>query len=174
MDKKRQDCAESGLNSALCTCVSGNGCLDFDIKCMLTSTRSVMNKFVELQNYVDHYKLYIVAITESWCTDYISDAELQLLNYNLFRCDRKRATGGGVLLYVHASLHAVNCDDLLGLYIEDSVWCKVDLDRGEKLLIGVICDWLCEKGSYSLSGYPVLKLEVLLQWILSMLYRIAI
>jgi len=60
-------------------------------------------------------KPYIVAITESWCTDYISDAELQLLNHNLFRCDRKRATGGGVLLYVHASLHAVTCKDLSGL-----------------------------------------------------------
>ena len=118
--------------------MSGNGSQDFVLKCLLTNTRSVVNKFVELQSYVDHHKPYIIAITESWCTDYISDAELQLPNYNLFRCDRKRATGGGVLLYVHASLHAVPCDDLSVMCIEDSVWSKVDLGKGEKLIVGVV------------------------------------
>ena len=118
--------------------MSGNGCEVSDMKCMLTNTRSVMNKFVELQSYFDHHKPFIIAITESWCTCYISDAELQLYSHNLFRCDRVMATGGGVLLYVHASLHVVSCEDLSGLCIEDSVWCMVDLDKGEKLLVSVI------------------------------------
>ena len=46
--KNDKICAESELNVTLCTHMLGNSCQDSDIKCMLTSTRSSINKFVEL------------------------------------------------------------------------------------------------------------------------------
>ena len=138
--KKQQDCAEGKLSTTLCSeHTLGSGCEDSDIKCLLTNTRSIMNKFEELCNYVDQYKPYIIDITETWSTNLINDAELYLKGYNLFHCDRKNSHGGGVLLNVHTSLYAVTCESLTRLInIEDSVWCMVALHGCEKLLIGVV------------------------------------
>ena len=139
MDKKRQDRAEGELSSTLCTQhMLGNGCEDTDIRCLLTNARSVMNNIAELQDYTDQHKPHIIGITETWCTDLVGDAELCLGNYNLFRCDRKNALGGGVLLYVHISLKAVNCESLTRLNIEDFVWCTATLRGDIKMLIGVV------------------------------------
>ena len=55
---------------------------------MLTNARSIMNKLTELQNYMDQYRPLITGITETWCANSISDAELHLEDYNSFRCDR--------------------------------------------------------------------------------------
>ena len=139
MDKKRQDCAEGELNSTLCTQhMLGNGYEDTDIRCLLTNVRSIMNKFAELKDFIDQHNPYIIGITETWCTDLVSDAELSLGEYNLFRCDRKNAPGGGVLLCVHLSLNAVICESLTKLDIKDSVWCIVTLRDKTKMLIGVV------------------------------------
>ena len=37
-----------------------------------------MNKLAELKNYIDQYRPLIIGITEMWCTNSISDAELHL------------------------------------------------------------------------------------------------
>lgn len=57
----------------------------------------------------------IVAITESWLTDSISNAELFSEQYEVFRCDRDfkltgKSRGGGVLLAVNKNLAAVRVD----------------------------------------------------------------
>ena len=102
MDKKWQDCAEGELSSTLCTQhVLGNGSENSNVKCLVTNARSIMNKLDELQDYIDRHKPSIIGITETWSTELVDDAELYLKEYNLFRCDRKNAQGGGVLLYVH-------------------------------------------------------------------------
>ena len=50
----------------------------------------------------------IIGITESWTHSAISDSELYLEGYQLFRCDRKSSSnGGGVLLYVNSELNPV-------------------------------------------------------------------
>ena len=95
------------------------------VTCMLRNARSLVNKLVESQNYINQHRPFIVGITETWGTDPISDAELNLYNYNIFHCDRMDGRGGGVILYVHTSLHANTCDPLTGLHIEDLIWCIV-------------------------------------------------
>ena len=40
-------------------------------------------------------------------------------------CDRKSASDGGALMYVHTSLHGVTCESLTHLHVEESVWCSV-------------------------------------------------
>ena len=42
-----------------------------------------------------------VALAESWLKSHISDAQLKIDNYNIFRSDRKVSKNGGVLLYIH-------------------------------------------------------------------------
>ena len=54
----------------------------------------------EITSLVNSFKPKMVAITESWCRDFIGDAELYLQIYVLYRCDRCNTTGGGILLYM--------------------------------------------------------------------------
>ena len=105
---------------------------------MLTNARSIMNKLAELQNYIDQCRPLIIGITETWCTNSFSDAELHLEDYNSFRCDRIHGRAGGVLLYVHSSLHATTSDPLKWLHIEDSVWCIITRSGSAKMLVGVV------------------------------------
>ena len=45
-----------------------------------------------------------IAITESWLKSYITDAQVEIKNYQVFRSDRPDRVGGGCLLYVHEQL----------------------------------------------------------------------
>ena len=46
----------------------------------------------------------IFAITETWLKDYISDAQVSIKGYNVYRSDRDKRKGGGSLLYLHDQL----------------------------------------------------------------------
>ena len=45
-----------------------------------------------------------IAVTESWIKPHISDGQLHITNYNIYRADRKLSKNGGVLVYVHESI----------------------------------------------------------------------
>ena len=62
-----------------------------------------MNKQAELSALVDYHKPQIVAITETWLNDSIKFSAFSN-DYNVYRCDRKNARGGGVLLAVKSNL----------------------------------------------------------------------
>ena len=49
---------------------------------------------------------HIIGITESWATPDISDAELGMTGYVMFRKDRLGRRGGGVILYIKESIQA--------------------------------------------------------------------
>ena len=67
---------------------------------MCLNARSIINKKTELNIMVDDIKLHIIGITESWANNDITDAELGLEGYVMFRKDRMGRRGGGVLLYI--------------------------------------------------------------------------
>ena len=45
-----------------------------------------------------------MAITETWLQTHISDAQIEIENYNSLRADRVNRKGGGALLYLHSTL----------------------------------------------------------------------
>ena len=55
---------------------------------------------------VDEIKPHIIGITESWANNDITDAELGLEGYVMFRKDRTGRRGGGVLLYMKETIPA--------------------------------------------------------------------
>ena len=57
-------------------------------KCVCLSARSIINKKNELNIMVDDIKPHIIGITESWAHNDITDAELGLEDYVMFRKDR--------------------------------------------------------------------------------------
>ena len=51
-----------------------------------------------------------LCITETWLKDYITDAQISIDNYNVFRADRASRIEGGALIYVHDSLLVSNVE----------------------------------------------------------------
>ena len=62
---------------------------------------------------VDNIIPDIIGTTESWATNDITDAELGLAGYVMFRKDRMRRKEGGVLLYLKETIppHEVQLQD---------------------------------------------------------------
>ena len=55
---------------------------------------------------VEDINPHIIGITESWANTDITDAELGLTGYVMFRRDRIGRRGGAVILYVKESIQA--------------------------------------------------------------------
>ena len=68
--------------------------------------KSIVNKKNELNIMVEDIDPHIIGITELWANTDITDAELGLTGYVMFRRDRIGRRGGGVILYVKESIHA--------------------------------------------------------------------
>ena len=58
-----------------------------EIKCVYLNARSIINKKNELDIMVDEMKPHTIGITESWANNAITDAELGLEGYVMFRKD---------------------------------------------------------------------------------------
>ena len=76
-----------------------------EIKCVCLNARSIINKKTELNIMVDDIKPHIIGITESWANNDITNAELGLDGYVVFRKDRIGRRGGGVLLCTSRKLY---------------------------------------------------------------------
>ena len=69
---------------------------------MYYNVQSLLPKLDELRIVCETEKPGIVCIVESWLDNSISDNEISIPTYQLFRHDRNRH-GGGVAIYVHFS-----------------------------------------------------------------------
>ena len=78
---------------------------------------------------------HIIDITESWAT--LTDAELGLTGYVIFRRDRIGRRGGGVILYVKGSIQAYEIKLEREADCDEAVWCKIVLGNS-KLTIGLV------------------------------------
>ena len=72
------------------------------VNIMYYNVRSLLPKLDELRIVCETEKPGIVCIVESWLDNSISDNEISIPTYQLFRHDRNRH-GGGVAIYVHFS-----------------------------------------------------------------------
>lgn len=77
-----------------------------------------LNIFV---SYCPH--LHILAFTENWLDNSISDGEVSLPGYSIFRSDRTNGRGGGVAVYVKETLSVIRRADL------------------ERTLLANVCGW---------------------------------
>ena len=68
---------------------------------------------------------HIIGSTESWANPDITDAELGLTGYIMFRRDRIGRRGGGVILYVKESIQAYEIKLEREADYEEAVLCKI-------------------------------------------------
>lgn len=84
-----------------------------NINCFYQNVRGLNTKLTEFYNNTLQSEYDLVAITETWLKDGVSDNEVINNNYILFRSDRKfdlcnKTRGGGVLLAVKDNLKATS------------------------------------------------------------------
>ena len=97
----------------------------FGYKCVCLNARSIVNKINELNIMVEDNDPHIIGITESWATPDISDAELGMTGYVMFRKDRIGRRGGGVILYIKESIQAYEIKLEKEAECEEAVWCNI-------------------------------------------------
>ena len=97
----------------------------FGYKCVCLNARSIVNKRNELNIMVEDTDPHIIGITESWATPDISDAELGMTGYVMFRKDRIGRRGGGVILYIKKSIQAYEIKLEKEAECEEAVWCNI-------------------------------------------------
>ena len=93
-------------------------------RCVCLNARSILNKKNELNIMVEDIDPHIIGITESWANIDITDAELGLTGYVMFRKDRIRRRSGGVILYVKESIQAYEIKLEREADCDKTVWCK--------------------------------------------------
>ena len=75
-------------------------CADQNLSILFYNARSLLPKFDELLALCDENHPGVVCVVETWLGEEITDSEISLPDYQLYRLDRNRH-GGGVLMYVH-------------------------------------------------------------------------
>ena len=96
-----------------------------EIKCVCLNARSIINKKDELNIMVDDIQPHIIGITETWANNDITDAELGLEGYAMFRKDRMGRRGGGVLLYIKDNIPAYEVQLQEEADCNEAIWCKL-------------------------------------------------
>ena len=105
---------------------------------MHLNVQSLYNKLDEIKLKIHENDPDVFAITETWLKN-IDDKEIDIDNYNLFRCDRAGGWGG-VALYIHNRLNAnvirtTTADKNTKV---ESLWVKISLPKTRPILLGVI------------------------------------
>lgn len=112
---------------------------NIEILSMCINARSIVNKIDELELLVEQYKPDIIGITETWLNDQITDSEISLEGYTIFRKDRKsseKSRGGGVMFYIKNNLIAVLNSELNLSKFAEGIWVDIN-SRKESTLIGL-------------------------------------
>ena len=106
-------------------------------QCVCLNARSIINKRNELNIMVEDIDPHIIGITESWATPDISDAELGMTGYVMFRKYRLGRRGGGVILYIKESIQAYEIKLEKEAECEEAVWCNI-VTGNSTLTVGLI------------------------------------
>lgn len=99
--------------------------------------RSLLPKIVLFRAWVEQHKPSIITLSETWLTNRISNNEIKLANYVLYRADRGTKTGGGVVTYVSSNLVSELIIPDVSLHFE-CIFVKVTLHENKYITIGNI------------------------------------
>jgi len=106
---------------------------------MFVNSRSIVNKREELELIVEQEAYDVIGVVETWLTNSIDNAEIELAGYQIFRQDRvnqDKTRGGGVLFYVKEDINVVQRDDICNVQFPESLFCTIE-NNGDKTLLGI-------------------------------------
>ena len=96
--------------------------------------RSLIPKLPELRHLVYETKAAVIAISESWLDETISDGDIRVDGYSVLRRDRNR-NGGGVLVFIKDGL-AFNRRPDLEVDGLETLWVELLLPKTKGILFG--------------------------------------
>lgn len=99
--------------------------------------RSLPHKIDLLRAWLLYNKPMVITLSETWLNSNISDEEIKLDDYILYRADRG-ARGGGVATYVSSSLSAELIIPKVNPVHFEGIFIKVTLHKSKSLIIGNI------------------------------------
>ena len=100
------------------------------------NARSLRHKIPELNIIIQRTNASVVAVTETWLDDSITNAEIAIEGYSIQRNDRN-TIGGGVCLYIRNNLSFNRREDLHDPNLE-ATWIDLFLRKTQPILIGCI------------------------------------
>ena len=98
---------------------------------------SLKRRLDEIHNFICDSTVDIIGFTESSLNRSISDQEVSISGFSLYRCDRYQQLRGGVAVYVRENLNVTRRIDLECNEIE-SVWLELHQNKTKSFLIGYI------------------------------------
>ncbi|XP_048590589.1 uncharacterized protein LOC125573834 [Nematostella vectensis] len=109
---------------------------------MICNLRSLAPKVEELECVMEHNGVDIACITETWLSDEISDSQVSLKDFTLFRKDRP-SHAGGIATYIRSVIPCVRLSEAeLSGAVSETMWIHVKPFRLPRsvstILIGVI------------------------------------
>ncbi|KAA3680178.1 uncharacterized protein DEA37_0009933 [Paragonimus westermani] len=109
------------------------------LKCVYTNCLSLLNKLPEIRQLVHDTSPHILALTETWLSADISDNELHVPGYSLYRTDSSRGRMGGCAVFLSQKLPV---PAVVGEFTFpekcDTLWIKLQLRKRDTLLTGVV------------------------------------
>ena len=107
------------------------------LKFLHQNTRSLRGKMDELNILVSHCpNLHILAFTETWLDNSISDGEVSLPGYSIFRSYRTNGRGGGIAVYVKETQSVIRRADLEKDFVGECMWLELLLPKAKGILFG--------------------------------------
>jgi exonuclease III len=117
------------IDNDIFNCLSKKG-----FHCIHINARSLPPKMSELKVIASKTKVSIIAISESWLDDSVTNCEIDIPGFSVIRNDRNRE-GGGVCIYVKSSLAFNLRSDLHDPKLE-SLWVEILLPMCKPIIIG--------------------------------------
>ena len=107
------------------------------LKFLHQNIRSLRGKLAELNILISQCpNLHILAFTETWLNDSITDGEVSLPGYSIYRSDRDDGLGGGIAVYVKESLSVIRRSDLEKDFSGECLWLELLLPKAKGILFG--------------------------------------
>ena len=127
------------------------------LKLIQQNIRSLLPKIDELRLMITESdsQIHILALTETWLNDLVSDAEISIPGYRIYRKDRG-AKGGGIAIYIKNDLPVERRSDLEFTDME-GIWLEVILPKTSSVFVGTY--YRPPNSSVHLNGEFMTKLE---------------
>ena len=104
---------------------------------MYSNADSLLKKRHELEFQVQENKPHIIGISEVTPKNFLYPLQESEINIDGYECFSSLSAGRGVALDIHNSLEAVKVSLGVNSY-KDAIWCVVNLNSHDKLLVGCI------------------------------------
>ena len=99
------------------------------------NSRSLLPKISEIRLLAEKSRAAVIAITETWLDNTISDSEVSIDGYSLIRKDRNR-NGGGVCIYI-MNRYAFNRREDISSSEDELLWAEIHLPKSRPIVVGV-------------------------------------